>query len=215
MVVTPALGPGHRKGPAQHEAARNRLAGRDGRTGRRRPRAGVRRPHDARRSVLQGLGLTGSSDVAPKANRRRCRSTGSQPMLRLTWASWWHNLTAKDKKSERLKPHELTFILRTLATLVSNGVSLPKALGTLARKNRSPSIATFSTRCAARSKRACRSARPWRSSRRFATSSRSARFASANDRARWPTRCSILSENRSKTPNSSRPSSRSWPIRAC
>jgi type II secretory pathway component PulF len=45
----------------------------------------------------------------------------------------WQKLTAKDKKSERLKPHELTFLMQTLSTLVSNGVSLPKALGTLAK----------------------------------------------------------------------------------
>jgi type IV pilus assembly protein PilC len=49
--------------------------------------------------------------------------------------AWWQTLTAKDKKSERLKEHELTFILRTLATLVNNGVPLPKALGTLARED--------------------------------------------------------------------------------
>jgi type IV pilus assembly protein PilC len=46
---------------------------------------------------------------------------------------WWQKLTAKDKKSERLRPHELTFLMRTLSTLVSNGVSLPKALATLAK----------------------------------------------------------------------------------
>jgi type IV pilus assembly protein PilC len=45
----------------------------------------------------------------------------------------WQKLTAKDKKSERLKPQELTFLMRTLSTLVSNGVSLPKALATLAK----------------------------------------------------------------------------------
>ena len=50
-------------------------------------------------------------------------------------STWWHTNTAREKRAERLKPHELTFILRTLATLVSNGVSLPKALGTLARED--------------------------------------------------------------------------------
>ena len=49
--------------------------------------------------------------------------------------AWWQTLTAKNKKTDRLKQHELTFILRTLATLVNNGVSLPKALGTLARED--------------------------------------------------------------------------------
>lgn len=49
-------------------------------------------------------------------------------------ARWWQSLTAKKEHSERLKSHELTFILRSLSTLVTNGVSLPKALGTLARE---------------------------------------------------------------------------------
>lgn len=44
------------------------------------------------------------------------------------------NRVAKTAKNDRVKPHELTFILQTLSTLVSNGVSLPKALGTLARE---------------------------------------------------------------------------------
>jgi type IV pilus assembly protein PilC len=48
---------------------------------------------------------------------------------------WWQVLTAKPRKNERLKQHELTFILQTLSTLVSNGVSLPKALATLARED--------------------------------------------------------------------------------
>lgn len=47
---------------------------------------------------------------------------------------WWQQLGSKQKKAERVKAHELTFILRSLSTLVSNGVSLPKALGTLARE---------------------------------------------------------------------------------
>jgi type II secretory pathway component PulF len=59
-------------------------------------------------------------------------ATPSQASLDI--GAWWHSITAKEKKSERLKSHELTFILRTLSTLVSNGVSLPKALGTLARE---------------------------------------------------------------------------------
>ena len=52
----------------------------------------------------------------------------------LELGQWWHKLSEKKTKSERLKQHELTFILRTLSTLVNNGVSLPKALGTLARE---------------------------------------------------------------------------------
>ena len=38
------------------------------------------------------------------------------------------------KTNERIKPVELTFILSTLSTLVHNGVSLPKALATLAKE---------------------------------------------------------------------------------
>lgn len=47
---------------------------------------------------------------------------------------WWSKMTTREKVVERLKPHELTFILQTLSTLVSNGVPLPKAIGTLARE---------------------------------------------------------------------------------
>jgi type IV pilus assembly protein PilC len=39
------------------------------------------------------------------------------------------------KKPRRLKPQDLTNILRNLATLVGNGVSLPKALATLAQED--------------------------------------------------------------------------------
>src|SRR3954453_9645985 len=39
------------------------------------------------------------------------------------------------RKPRRLKPHELTDILRNLATLVGNGVPLPKALATLAQED--------------------------------------------------------------------------------
>jgi type IV pilus assembly protein PilC len=57
----------------------------------------------------------------------------TSPLLDI--GAWWHDVAARYKKSERLKSHELTFILRTLSTLVSNGVSLPKALATLARED--------------------------------------------------------------------------------
>lgn len=40
-----------------------------------------------------------------------------------------------DKRAAKLKQHELTFILRNLATLVGNGVPLPKALATLAQED--------------------------------------------------------------------------------
>src|SRR5688572_32362627 len=39
------------------------------------------------------------------------------------------------KKARQLKPQDLTNVLRNLATLVGNGVSLPKALATLAQED--------------------------------------------------------------------------------
>jgi type IV pilus assembly protein PilC len=39
------------------------------------------------------------------------------------------------RRTARLKPHELTFILRNLSTLVGNGVPLPRALATLAQED--------------------------------------------------------------------------------
>jgi len=48
----------------------------------------------------------------------------------------WQQLSKPRKKNENLKPNELTHILSTLATLVSNGVSLPKALATLAKDSK-------------------------------------------------------------------------------
>ncbi len=47
----------------------------------------------------------------------------------------WQQLSKPRKKNENLKPNELTHILSTLATLVDNGVSLPKALATLAKED--------------------------------------------------------------------------------
>jgi len=48
---------------------------------------------------------------------------------------FWQQLSKPRKKNDRLKPNELTHILSTLATLVDNGVSLPKALTTLAKED--------------------------------------------------------------------------------
>lgn len=47
----------------------------------------------------------------------------------------WKKLFGASPRVRRLKPHELTFILRNLATLVSNGVPLPRALATLAQED--------------------------------------------------------------------------------
>ncbi len=49
-----------------------------------------------------------------------------------SWSEWF---APRKKTIERVKAHELTFILRTLATLVSNGVPLPKAIATLSRED--------------------------------------------------------------------------------
>ncbi|MCG8450755.1 MAG: type II secretion system F family protein [Pirellulales bacterium] len=49
--------------------------------------------------------------------------------------SFWTTLTKSRSKNERMKPKELTFVLRSLTTLVDNGVSLPKALSTLAKED--------------------------------------------------------------------------------
>jgi type IV pilus assembly protein PilC len=49
--------------------------------------------------------------------------------------SLWTTLTKSRSNSDRMKPKELTFVLSTLTTLIDNGVSLPKALGTLARED--------------------------------------------------------------------------------
>lgn len=46
----------------------------------------------------------------------------------------WKSVSAPSKSTDHFKPHELTFILRSLSTLISNGVSLPKAIGTLAKE---------------------------------------------------------------------------------
>ncbi|MCI0492516.1 MAG: type II secretion system F family protein [Planctomycetes bacterium] len=48
---------------------------------------------------------------------------------------WWQSLTTlRGKRENRLRERDLVFILRNLATLTGSGVSLPKALGTLAEE---------------------------------------------------------------------------------
>ena len=65
-------------------------------------------------------------DTTPAtASARAGKNTGLRQL--------WQKLSQSHKVNERLKPHELTFLLRTLSTLVENGVPLPKALGTLAK----------------------------------------------------------------------------------
>ncbi|MEQ8838081.1 MAG: type II secretion system F family protein, partial [Lacipirellulaceae bacterium] len=47
----------------------------------------------------------------------------------------WKALTKPRNGTQKMKPAEMTFILRNLSTLVSNGVPLPKALATLAKED--------------------------------------------------------------------------------
>ncbi|QDS99355.1 type II secretion system F family protein [Adhaeretor mobilis] len=47
----------------------------------------------------------------------------------------WVALTKPRNGQHKMKPAEMTFILRNLSTLVSNGVPLPKALSTLAKED--------------------------------------------------------------------------------
>ena len=49
--------------------------------------------------------------------------------------SAWKALFSGQRRPRRLKPHEVTFMLRNLSTLVGNGVPLPRALATLAQED--------------------------------------------------------------------------------
>lgn len=52
------------------------------------------------------------------------------------FAGLWEMLTkSRGANQNSLKPHELTFLLSNLSTLVGNGVPLPKALATLAKED--------------------------------------------------------------------------------
>lgn len=79
----------------------------------------------ARRKRLAAATVT----TAPKT-AVASQSAGSSSFEKL-----WHSLTKSRKVNDHLKPQELTFILSNLATLVGNGVPLPKALATLAKED--------------------------------------------------------------------------------
>jgi type IV pilus assembly protein PilC len=73
--------------------------------------------------------------------RKRFAAEGSaggtlavRPSMSL-FGGWSFGKSPTSKKPRRLKPADLTNILRNLATLVSNGVPLPKALATLAQED--------------------------------------------------------------------------------
>src|SRR5262245_15172581 len=80
----------------------------------------------ARKATLANAGTVavGSTVVRPRA-LVGAGSTGS----------WWPRFRKRGSGSnEKLKDRDLIFILRNLATLTESGVSLPKALGTLAEE---------------------------------------------------------------------------------
>jgi type II secretory pathway component PulF len=78
-----------------------------------------------KRFAAAGAGEVGDAPLALPA----ARSGGGREKAGAAW-TW----LPAGRGARRLKPHELTFILRNLATLVGNGVPLPKALATLAQE---------------------------------------------------------------------------------
>jgi type IV pilus assembly protein PilC len=80
----------------------------------------------ARRKRLAAAGPSFDDDGAPSASRR-----SASPSFESSLKKWLR----PGPRSTRLKPHELTFILRNLATLVGNGVPLPRALATLGQED--------------------------------------------------------------------------------
>jgi type II secretory pathway component PulF len=80
----------------------------------------------ARRKRL-AVAASGADDAghAPLAAAFR-----SEAARKRSVASWF-----RKGRTKRIKPHELTFIMRNLATLVGNGVPLPRALATLAQED--------------------------------------------------------------------------------
>jgi len=62
-------------------------------------------------------------------------AVAARPRFRFTGGKGGANWLTGSRKPRRLKPYDLTNILRNLSTLVGNGVSLPKALATLAQED--------------------------------------------------------------------------------
>ena len=77
------------------------------------------------------------------ARRKRLSATGALAAHGASSShsqSWevrklWNSFTKRRSKNDHFKPQELTFILNNLATLVGNGVPLPKAIATLAKED--------------------------------------------------------------------------------
>jgi type IV pilus assembly protein PilC len=72
--------------------------------------------------------------LAPATARSGTAAAGGA-FSALTASRWWRQWTSSSRNAAtNLRPRDLAFILRNLATLLQNGVSLPKALGTLAEE---------------------------------------------------------------------------------
>ena len=61
-------------------------------------------------------------------------SNAKKTQQNLLWTILNFQLTKVDLYAIKIKKKDLTFVLRNLATLVENGLSLPKALATLAKE---------------------------------------------------------------------------------
>ena len=79
----------------------------------------------ARRKRFAAMGPV-ASQTSPTA-QPKAKNSG--------FAQLWEMLTKSRKTNDHFKPHELTFILSNLSTLVGNGVPLPKAIATLAKED--------------------------------------------------------------------------------
>jgi len=72
--------------------------------------------------------LAGAATITAGKPPSRVRATVAQP-------NWLSRLTNRNRNGQqKLKGRDLVFILRNLSTLTESGVSLPKALGTLAEE---------------------------------------------------------------------------------
>jgi type IV pilus assembly protein PilC len=60
--------------------------------------------------------------------------SAAMPRASITQAGWRSKIGRRNSAEVKLKGRDLVFILRNLATLTESGVSLPKALGTLAEE---------------------------------------------------------------------------------
>jgi type IV pilus assembly protein PilC len=73
--------------------------------------------------------LAGAATIAVGTGPFRARAAIAEP-------GWLSKVMNRDTKGQqKLKDRDLVFILRNLSTLTESGVSLPKALGTLAEEN--------------------------------------------------------------------------------